>query len=565
MNADRLLEHFERISDAADAVPRLRRFVLDLAVRGKLVVQDPANETADSILALVGDHGPTRQARERKAFVDSHSTDTHAGRPHDLPSTWKWVKLGDLFNYDAGIKREPRQLDPERWLLELEDIEKDTSRIITHLKVRERDSQSTKSEFLAGDILYGKLRPYLNKVVVADQPGYSTTEIVAIRPKVPMSAEYCRIALQRPDFVRYVERLGRGTKMPRLRTPDALVAPFPLPPLAEQQRIVAKVDELMALCDGLEAAQAEREARRDRLVSASLACVTEPDDTDATSTTAPTRFHLDHFAHLTTRPEHVKQLRQAILNLAVRGRLVPQNPKDDSAIALRDSISAAKAALRQSTADHRIKATPPPISPLPFDIPSAWVAESFENLFLFIDYRGKTPPKTSEGVPLITAKNIRMGFLNREPREFIAPKTFSGWMTRGFPRLGDLFFTTEAPLANVCRNNIDEPFGLAQRVICLQPYGNIDTTFVMYAIMSQEMQSLIDAHASGTTARGIKTAKLKPLPIPLPPLAEQRRIVAKVDELMAMCDQLEASLAAAATDRARLLESLLHEALAPAA
>jgi len=104
-------------------------------------------------------------------------------------------------------------------------------------------------------VLYGKLRPYLNKSVVANSHGFSTTEIVALRCYGDSAPYYTCLALRRPDFVDYVTRLGQGTKMPRIRTEDAISALFPLPPLAEQHRIGAKVDELMVLCDQLEAAR----------------------------------------------------------------------------------------------------------------------------------------------------------------------------------------------------------------------------------------------------------------------------------------------------------------------
>ena len=266
---EHLLTHFDRLAAAPNAIPHLRRFILDLAVRGKLVPQDPNDEPASELLKRIAAE-KVRLVKAGKVRKNKAKLSKMADAPFRLPVSWKWVAIGDVFLYDAGIKREPRMLDQKQWLLELEDIEKGTGRLLVRSRVSERESKSTKSEFSVGDILYGKLRPYLNKVLVADEPGYSTTEIVAIRSYLPLCPKYCALALRRPDFVDYVTRLGQGTKMPRLRTEDAVISPFPLPPLAEQHRIVARIDELISLCDRLEASLATGDETRTRLVDSML-------------------------------------------------------------------------------------------------------------------------------------------------------------------------------------------------------------------------------------------------------------------------------------------------------
>jgi type I restriction enzyme S subunit len=185
------------------------------------------------------------------------------------------------------------------------------------------------------------------------------------------------------------------------------------------------------------------------------------------------------------------------------------------------------------------------------------------DLALFIDYRGKTPAKTSSGIRLITAKNVRQGIINMEPAEFISNATYNAWMTRGLPRDGDVLFTTEAPMGNAAVIRLNENFGLAQRVINFRLYGSLDPDFMALQLLSAPFQSILDKTATGLTAKGIKAAKLKRLPYAIPPLSEQRRIVEKVVELMALCDRLEAQLATARTESSRLLEALLHQTLEP--
>lgn len=155
-----------------------------------------------------------------------------------------------------------------------------------------------------------------------------------------------------------------------------------------------------------------------------------------------------------------------------------------------------------------------------------------------------------------------MGYLDWEPREFIAESTFEKWMTRGFPEVGDLFFTTEAPLGNICLNDIEKPFAIAQRLICFKPYGPTNSHFYMLAIMSKSIQRMLNGLATGMTAAGIKAAKLKPIPLPVPPEEEQSRIVAKVEQLIALCDVLTTRIRDAVATQRHLADSVVEKAAA---
>jgi type I restriction enzyme S subunit len=184
---------------------------------------------------------------------------------------------------------------------------------------------------------------------------------------------------------------------------------------------------------------------------------------------------------------------------------------------------------------------------------------------LFIDYRGKTPNKVSSGIRLITAKNVRKGELNLFPEEFLSETDYRAWMTRGFPEPGDVLFTTEAPMGNVAVVALAERFALAQRVICFRSYGSLDPSFLVLQILSDSFQLVLDKNGTGMTAKGIKAGKLRQLPIAVPPLAEQRRIVTKVDLLMHIVDQLETQLSTSRLVSKELLDAVVHELLHPTA
>ncbi|MCU0549252.1 MAG: restriction endonuclease subunit S [Leptolyngbya sp. Prado105] len=167
----------------------------------------------------------------------------------DVPSSWLQITLGEIINYGKAEKAEPTEIPDDAWILELEDIEKDTSKLLQRLTFAQRQSRSTKNRFRSGDVLYGKLRPYLNKVLIADLDGYCTTEILPLQPNQTIDGRFLFYWLKHPAFLSYVESVSHGLNMPRLGTESGKQAPLLLAPLNEQKRIADKLDRLLTRVD----------------------------------------------------------------------------------------------------------------------------------------------------------------------------------------------------------------------------------------------------------------------------------------------------------------------------
>lgn len=205
-----------------------------------------------------------------------------------LPESWIECRLGEVIPYGKTAKAEPSEIPEDAWILELEDIEKDSGRLLSRVSFGERQSKSTKNRFDKGDVLYGKLRPYLNKVVMADQPGFCTTEIVPLRGNEAVNSRYLLHWLRHPRFADYTSQVSHGLSMPRLGTEAGLKAPFVLAPFPEQQRIADKLDSLLGRVD---------------------AC----------------REHLDRVPHL------LKHLRESMLTAATRNAIGTQDDQEGKA------------------------------------------------------------------------------------------------------------------------------------------------------------------------------------------------------------------------------------------
>jgi type I restriction enzyme, S subunit len=217
------------------AVKQAKAKILDLAIHGRLVPQDPNDEPASTLLQRIN---------PKAEIVEDN--DEYG----DVPKGWCVTRLGEISDYGKCENVQVEDIDGQDWVLELEDIEKDTAKIIQRLTKSERSINGVRHKFHKGDILYSKLRTYLNKVLVAPEDGYCTTEIIPFTSAI--SNDYICQVLRSPYFLDYTAQCGYGVKMPRLSTNDARKAIIPLPPLPEQHRIVAKIEELFVLLDKIE-------------------------------------------------------------------------------------------------------------------------------------------------------------------------------------------------------------------------------------------------------------------------------------------------------------------------
>ena len=337
---------------------------------------------------------------------------------------------------------------------------------------------------------------------------------------------------------------------------------------------MAKVDELMALCDELEAAQAKRERRRDRLVAATLHGLNNGDPPSETGT-GPTfedsaRFYFNHLPRLTTRPEHIQQLRQTILNLAVRGKLVPQDPNDEPASELLRRIEVEKQRLTSSgrIGKHETLPTVGRGETL-FEEPSGW---TWARLLSFCEVitKGSSPrwqgvayTDKKNGVLFITSENVGNFRLFLENRKYVQ-KRFNEIEPRSILARNDILLNlVGASIGRSALFDLDEIANINQAVCIVRTISRGEQLNLRYLLLFLNsefgVRYMFDKQVDMARAN-LSMTNVGLTPVPLPPLAEQHRIVAKVDELMGLCDELETRITAIATVRRQLLEVTLAKA-----
>ena len=560
MNADRLLALYGRVADTPDAIARLRRFVLDLAVRGKLVEQDPADEPASELLKRIA----AEKARLVKVGEIKPRKLKSRPRQYSLeflkPSGWKLTDLGSVaLKITDGAHKTPTYVQKGVPFVSVKDFS--TGRLdlggTRFIPLSEHEVLYKRCDPRRGDILLGRIGTLGKAVLVDTDVEFSLfVSVGLIRFNHANTDPYFfRIVLNSPFVKAEFDRIkiGGGTHTNKLNLGDLHTVAFPLPPLAEQHRIVAKVDELMALCDRLEEARTAREDTRDRLTKASLARLSAPDADDVTFR-SHTCIALDALPALTARADQIKHLRQTILNLAVRGKLVEQDPADEPAAEFLKHIDVERAETHKAKNPKSYALKAGAFDGEFFDLPTGW---EWVPLARISDITmGQSPPgdtynKSGDGVPLING-----------PVEF-TPGPFGRTIVNQFTT-APTNFCEEGDFLICVRGSTTGRTNVAALRACIGRgvaaiSSSFDDAFVRLFLWRSREE--IISMGRGVAFPSISRKQLENLTIPLSPTAEQHRIVAKVDELMTLCDRLETGLAVAAATRSHLLASLLREAL----
>ena len=549
MNAEQLLTHFDRIADAPDAIPRLRRFVLDLTVRGKLMEQDPNDEPASELLRRIAAEKErlvkVGEIRKLKPQLRISPDD-----PFNLPVGWAWSTVGEICSKtDSGsTPRGGKNTYREEGIVFLrsQNVYDDGLRLddvayintATHAKM---SGTVVHPADLLLNITGGSIGRCCRVPDDFDEANVSQ-HVAIIRIAIHGLQDFVHRLILSPYFQSFIfgEQTGAGRGGLPKNKMDLI--PLALPPLTEQHRIVAKVDELMALCDRLEATRTERETTRNRLTATSLACLNAPDP-DLAVFQNHAAFALENLAPLTIRPDQIKALRQTILNLAVRGKLVEQNPNDEPAAEL---LKRAKIAVPSAG---------------PFELPESW---AWVNVSAVADSRlGKMLDKAkNKGTPRKYLRNINVRWFDFDLSDLLEMRFEDSELPKFALQMDDVMICEGGEPGRAAVWDARETDIYFQKAIHrVRFFDFVDSEFFVKALRASADDGRLAEYFTGTGIKHFTGKGLAAYLFPLPPLAEQHRIVAKVDELMAVCGRLEASLVTGDETRGRLAEAVLREAL----
>ncbi|AKB75314.1 Type I restriction-modification system, specificity subunit S [Methanosarcina lacustris Z-7289] len=565
MNPDVFFKNFELLADAPNGVQKLRELILQLAVMGKLVGQDPNDEPASVLLEKI-EAEKKRQIKEKLIRSESFAPIKEDELFFKIPANWEWIRLGQIGDWGAGST--PNRKNPDyydgttKWFKsgELNDgyiIESEEK--ITDLALKECSLRLNKKD----DVLIAMYGATIGKVAILDTEATTNQAVCACTCFTGVYNRYLFFLLK--AYLKYFASQGAGGAQPNISRIKIVNTVAPLPPLAEQKRIVSKVDELMALCDKLEARRQKKQEIQSKLNSAALDKMLSAENQEEFEQNW--QRICENFDILYDNPENVGKLRQAILQLAVQGKLVEQNPEDEPASVLIEKIEAEeKKLLKEGKIQKAKNLQTVDVEEIPYNIPNGWLWIRFGKIAPHIE-AGWSPmcekrPKEGEewGVLKISAVSWDVfnpsenkalpSNLNPRPEYEVKPNDFL--MSRAN--------TSELVGKSVIVEDTIPKLMISDKVLRLffssysfKKYYNIFNN-------SQTARFYYAKEASGTSSsmKNISREVIYNMPVPLPPLEEQKRIFVKVEQLMGLCDELESKLRKSREDSGKLMETVVR-------
>ncbi|ENM3755477.1 restriction endonuclease subunit S [Vibrio cholerae] len=558
-------------------IKKLRELILELAVRGKLVPQDPSDEPASVLLERIAAE-KAQLVKEKKIKKPKALPNLSLENLPALPDGWAWAHVQDFTEYvqrgkgpkyaDKGSVRVVSQkcvqnsgfdIEPARYV---EDQSLENYQEERYLKEKDLLWNSTGT----GTVGRVNVLPIVeSKSLVAD------SHVTVLRPLL-MNSRYIWCFLMSPGVQARINPdhelslVSGSTKQVELNTSSVVSLPVSVAPLNEQHRIVAKVDELMALCDQLEQ---QTEASLDAhqvLVETLLATLTNSQD--ATELMANWARISEHFDTLFTTEQSIDQLKQTILQLAVMGKLVLQDPNDEPAAKLLERIAEEKALLVK---EKKIKKE----KPQPFisedgrlfELPNGWVWSNIGETFLVTGGLQKTPKRTPvlNHYPYLAVANVQRGRLELDDLKRFEVTSEELERYRLMP--GDLMVVegngseNEIGRCAIWSGEVQDCLHQNHLIKC-RPLSLDLSSWVLQTLNSPFGIAVMKSLAvTSSGLYNLSVGKIRSIAFPLPPLKEQHRIVAKVDGLMALCDQLKSRLQTSQQTQLALAEALVEQAL----
>ena len=568
-----LTENLPLMAGAPTGIKKLRELILELAVRGKLVPQDPRDEPASELLKRIAEEKAQLVAEGKLKKQKPLAKIAEEEKPFAMPANWEWVRLDALLKkIGAGSTplggKQAYVADGVKFLRSQNVWNKGLRLNEVAFIPEETHQKMSGTHVEAGDLLFNITGASIGRCAAVPtdfDTGNVSQHVTIIRPVSGETQPFLHAVLVSQLVQKTVMDVQVGVSREGLSIGKLTQFLIPFPPEAEQHRIVAKVDELMALCDRLEAQQAGAESAHARLVQALLDSLTQANDAPDFATSW--QRLAEHFQILFTTESSIDALKQTLLQLAVIGKMVAQDPNDEPASELLEKIAEESTRLvaKGKAKKGNVKAETVANGVSGVELPAAWTWTTFDDLInpeYPVAYGVLVPgPDVADGIPFVRIADLDLVAPPQKPEKSISPEVdrqFERTRIRG----GEILMGVVGSIGKLGIAPASWAGANIARAICrLVPSDHVSKNYIIWLLQSDLMRNQFLGDTRTLAQPTLNVGLIRNASTPLPPIAEQHRIVAKVDQLMSLCDQLKARLSQARQLNEQLASTLVERAI----